>query len=438
MVVTSRRPDHRVTLRRWHNDTLRAPIDLTPDVLSIQTAKSYGTAAGGWVLTCAALLDERTPVAPHDMVRIDLDAGDGRGLQAVMVGLVTRVARVVELDQQGQPRRVIRLTGLDLGKMLHTHNVGADLAMLDKYFGDEQTERLNLGLLFSGTPVQLVRSVLDKFFYAQIPWTSNWILADQLTTDDPWQTVDFSLLTLQSGSLWNVLKELANEPWNVLHTETGSDGKLHVILERQPFDSSGRLVRETFHEVRPEEAKSYDLGVDDSERTNWHFLKANLAIFRGDDDGLAYLMAKQGLLKYDAQSIERHGFRPSEHSTSYTPWANHRRLENAEPLLLGEFSNQVSGAAAPDFFPEQVSRGPVPTDIDLVRGRSETLFNWYRRNHAYLNGTLTVKGSPKYRAGEGLVFEGNQYLIERVTQNYEWGGTFSTSFDLTRGQPHAL
>lgn len=409
MIVKSYRPDHRVTVRRWEDGELLPERDISGDVLSIQTAKSYGNAAGGFVVTGTWNLESRLALSPHDMVKIEFDAGDGQGFRVDMVGLLTRYARVLETDQTGKPHRVARLTGLDLGRIPHVHQIGGDLALLDRNFGDEKAERLrgDIPVQFSGTPAEMVRNILDRFLYAEVPWTSSWILADRLSTDDDWQTLDFSLLTLQGGSLWDALRRVANMPWNTLHGDTGADGKYHLVLERTPFDvETGRLTRSTFHTVSGEDAKSYDLGVDDSERVNWFFLNPKLMIFADPQNDLALLMARQGMPRYSQTSMQAYGFRPLQIETEFTPFGK-RRLENAEG-----------------------------NDLTEIQARGEAMWNWHKDAATYENGTLTVKGNPKYRAGDGVLWEGKEFLIEKASHHYSWGGVFFTSLELTRGQKH--
>lgn len=410
MSITGRfRPDHRVRVRRYNETShnFQAATDISADVLAIQTTKAYGQVAGGFSLTTTLkLADFWETVNPDDLLTIELDPGDGTGLKPVLTGLINRIAETLSVDQAGLPSRSIRVSGFDLGKILHYHNCAWDVARYDKHFGDELMSRIDQGLRVSGTPSELIQSLVQTYLHAQVPWTESWLLLDRMDDSDDWMTLDYTLAR-HEGPLWQVMKQLSNEPWNVLHTETGADGKAHVVLERTPFHGvTGKLTRETFHSVSDSQAVAFDLGRDDTERTNWVWYDPHLMMFGQKDASVGYLGVQRDLLGYDEDSVFRHGMRGQHITTMFTPFGT-KHLEPASP-----------------------------NDIARAGERGLALWNWYRRNHAYRNGSLTTKGNPAYRSGDGVVFDGNEYLIEQVSQNYVWGQMYQTTLGLTRGQVH--
>jgi hypothetical protein len=397
-------------VRRYHEatNTFAAEVDISTDVVSISTSKAYGQVAGGFSLvTTAKLAPFWETVNPDDLLTIELDPGDGTGLAVVLTGLINRIADALVMDSSGRPRRQIRVAGFDLGKILHYHNAAWDIARYDRFFGDEFISRVSQGLRLSGTPSVLIRSLVETYLHLQVPWTKNWVLLDCLDDSDDWQTLDYALGEAE-GPLWGVMERLANRPWNMLHTETGSDKRLHVVLEPMPFHhETGRLTRKRLHAIPDSHAASFDLGRDDTERTNWLFYNPQLGLHGAQGGNVGYLWAGgTGLLNYEEDSVFRHGLRMQSVQTTFTPLGT-KHLEPAAP-------NDIQQAA--------------------VRGRA--LWNWYRRNHTYRNGHLTVKGSPAYRAGDGVVFDGHEYLLEKVAHNYTWGQTYQTALGLTRGQRH--
>lgn len=410
MIASRFRPDHCVTIRRYHEgtNTFAAAVDISADTLAIQTSKAYGQAAGGFSLTTTLRLsDFWESVNPNDMVKVELDPGDGTGLRPAMVGLISRIAEGLSMDSAGVPRQSMRISGFDLGKILLQHNAAWDIARYDSVFGDEFTNRVNQGLQVSGTPPQLIRGVVDAYLYLQVPWTKSWILLDRVDDTDDWMTLDYTLAQYE-GPVWQVLDRLANKPWNVLHTETGEDGKLHLILERAPFsDKTGRLTREEFHAVSQDHAAGYDLGRDDTERINWLFFDPQLLIDSAIGRSIGPVkVVERGMLSYDESAVHRHGLRGRHVTTMYTP-----------------------------FGTRPYERGG-PDDVQKASLRGAAMWQWYRHNHTYRNGQLIVKGDPKYRAGEGVLFGGYEYLVEQVAHNYVWGQTFQTHLNLTRGQKH--
>lgn len=83
-------PNHRVIFKDLATGNVK--YDVSADIVSIATNKAYGRAAGTWqIFLTYQLIDGKRYdelIQPDDLVTIELDAGDGSGLQPVMIGLV--------------------------------------------------------------------------------------------------------------------------------------------------------------------------------------------------------------------------------------------------------------------------------------------------------------------------------------------------------------
>lgn len=400
------RPDHRVTVKRRANDF--AEEDISDDVVSIHTGKVYGHAAGGFQIITTfnkrfqgKRYDEL--VKPNDILHIELDGGLGTGLRSVMICLVDRVSRVRAFDRTGKPTFRVKISGLDFGKLLMKHNCAVDIAPLIGEIGSERDLRIQRGLLFSGVPFTLVRSVFESLFLNAVSWADPYYVME-LNGIDGWATVNYPILE-STGPVWSAMKSVANEPFNILSTET-RNGRLHVVLSQPPFDAkTGKLTRIN-HNIEGQDIAFEDLGVGDHDRYNFMFLKCDGVVIFGGTQG-APIQYKRSI-RLDSESIPLHGFIPYYPKTNFVP---------------------------PGYFP---GTDADPGILLAVEERAEALWNRVKNNANYESGTIRIKGNPDIRCGDGILLpETNmEYFVEGVHQDYEWGDSFITTLSVTRGQSH--
>lgn len=400
------KPDHRVTLRRAA--TGYSVEDISDDVVMISITKQYGQAAGGYqIMTTfnrrimAKRYDE--VIKPNDIIHIELDAGDGRGLTSRMFGLVSRVARRVTVNPDQSVTRRVSISGMDFGKMLIRHNCAADIEPGPGQVGPASIVRLATGMIFSGTASEITESIFQTFMINQVPWVeSHMVFSAQ--NQDRWRTFDLTILH-ETGSVWAAMKRGADEPYNVLTTET-HEGKLHIILEPYPFHpETGRITRKTLHEIKNEHIRDEDLGIDDNDRINYLWFKCDMVTIY--NQGANFPLRYTGGIPFDLESIRRDGFQPFYPETNFVPPA-YQPQDDASPNIQ-----------------------------KLVQDRQAIFWNWYRRNHQYETGSLQIKGNPHIKAGDGILTEdGMEYFVEGYTENYRWGEGYTTALHLTRGQKH--
>lgn len=438
-------PRHRVRLYRRNNSFFEE--DITEAVTSVNTSKKYGFAAGGFSLGAVAetfggqTLDRY--ISPNDVILIELDGGGGGGFKKVMLGLVDRSAKNRRMDPNGTPERKVRILGKDFGKMLLTHDCGWDIAQLDEYDGSAETIRqlkakaLGSFFQYSGTPYQNLRSILDNLFFGQVgewvqrwmdadgivgpildnllfgqfgEWVQRWMGADGIGEYDDWVTWSKTIME-RSGTIWQVMKSFADEPWNVLSTDTTDEGRFRIYLRRYPFhEETGKLTLETLHQVKDFDITHESIGRSDADLKNFASFEAYAPAF--GQEGFAYMMAKT--IEKDKDLVEDYGFRPFRPATEYVPPYKKDREQNVTES---------------------------PDTIAAIRRRTKALFNWHRRAHEYFNGNLIIHGRPEIRAGEGLLRpeEGMEFFIEDVFHQYaihRKGRSYGTVLHVTRGQDH--
>jgi hypothetical protein len=421
MFYKSYNPKHRVTIFRAANGYLKE--DISDDIIKIDTSKTYGRCFGGFTIqtTFIKRIDDKRYddlLMPNDIILIELSKRGIDGLVPDMLGLVSRCARVIKVDDKGRPEQRISIQGQDFGKLLNNNNCGFDVAKVDKFLGDSTTyyQKLN-GYLLAGTPNTLVQSAYDLFFTKQLgDWVDGWILPDAISSPDDWQKENM-VVTGDTGSVWAAMKLAENAPYNTLYTYTGTDGKFHVGLEKTPFnDETGKLSRNTFHEFDAVDIVDENVGRSDSELINYIYFKTTLGMQLGENNENALVLKGDGV-KYDEESVRLHGYRPYKPSSVFSPFFSEGGAKNRAA------SNEGSSTDA---------RAAVKT-------RTEAFWNWMHLNHEYESGDFVIHGSPEIRAGDGVLHVGinKEYFVEQVANSYSIEGPeFTTKLGVTRGQDH--
>lgn len=435
MYIKSYRPTHRVTIYRRANGF--QPEDISPDVISLSTNKAYSMGAGGFQIMTTfnqrfenKRYDQLLQV--NDRVLIELDRGDGQGLKPVMHGLVDRPSREENYTSPRGPIRQVKIAGTDLGKMFLRHNCAWDIQVKDPYSviheGSEAYIRtIEFNGKLCGTPANLVQRVVTNFLHKQVPWTEQYILLDQLTTDDDWWCMDESIAT-ETGPIWPLMKCLSNEPWNTLHADTLDDGKLHVILERTPFDvNTGKITRSSFYQIDDIDLLKASLGNSDADMVNFLLHNVPESMFQENPGSNLLFLGGSSVRRFNADNsdpasnkddgpINYHGFRYHPVKTEFTAWTS-----------------------TPTPVPPRLGNGGADPNVDAaVKKRTDAYWNWFSNNHLLQSGTIVVKGDPIIRTGAGLILKNDntEYLAEQVKHDYTAMGSYTTTIGVTRGQAH--
>jgi hypothetical protein len=399
------RPDTRITVTSGQN-----PRDISSDVISVTTDKTYGSPEGTFNVVLAPSQKYEELFNPNDRITIECDGGSGSGFSVVMTGLLSQIEKTFTIVGDGKPVRRVVVTGSDMGKVLSQHHCQWYAAPRQENIGTESsiTALVYGAKLYSGgTPAQLAALILEKELHDRLPWTKQFIVGDLIQTPDRW-TLNNAGISMHSTVL-EALRYVANEPYNKLHGDTSTDGKYHVILEKCPFDNTtGRLERQTLKTIAPEMVVASNLGKNDHDRITYMWLKTLVGAF-GEPGGNNLLMLKGDAQQYHTPSVEAHGFRP---------WFPECRFS---PFTKSETPNLVGGL-------DVISRP--------VKDRTDAFWNWYRDNHKYLSGNITLHGSPDIRTGDGVVFDGNEYFVERVNHQMQFDPAprYLTTLHVTRGQ----
>lgn len=409
--------------------------DISNDLISLATNKAYGRAAGTWQL----MLVNRQEVKPgqnymdlietDDMLTIEMDAGNGAGWFPVMLGLVDRVSLV----RQGGavPVRQIKVSGQDYGKLLVKHDIAWDIMQYNEVVvkaDDSGTEikvmpsRIFTPEIQMGRPASVIDALMRVCVLDRIKAGFRFIV-DTSKTDDDWKVWQPNLMSLQGCSAWSAMDRVSHRPYNILTTDTAqTDVKFFKVrLERYPIDSIGKLDstyintgNKSLHTIDDTEIVSDDLGVSDHERVNLlyyalTYYAAQLPITPDISLMLPQFMAK------DTNSIKEHG------------------------LCLKSFRDDFVSPSIQSSGKDVAGQPAFAKDAEQ---RKNLFWEWFKRNHEYESGTITLHLRPDIRAGHGLlVKQGNkdeykEYLIEQVAHQCVFHPVpqFTTTLHVTRGQ----
>lgn len=431
-MFTSYTPNHRVIVKDIKTGEplpigVNGDGDISADVINLTTNKAYGRAAGTFqlILTYREWPGEggynvtySDVILPDCILTIELDPGDGSGLQPVMLGLVDRTSRTFNAAG-GAPQRNVKVCGQDAGKLLLKSDMGWDVAGVQVQIkGQGETagtesvvaSYMKRLALQSNTASGMCMELLNMFRATIVDASPTFLWADK--TDDDWWVWDADMQYISNTSVWDAMKGKEHAPWNTLTTETISISSFEVRLERTPINGEGRLTTETTHEITDDHIIQEDLGYSDGERINLLCYWPTLYKY-STNDVIDVVLADTNLTNFDEESIKQHGY------------CRHIIYDNFLP---------VGGKTAYDVIKNQE---PFLDAAD----RALVFWEWYRRNHEYKSGNVALHGRPDIRCGHGLVVKQAggakmEYLIEQVSHQYAtWPvPSFVTSLQVTRGQ----
>lgn len=249
---------------------------------------------------------------------------------------------------------------------------------------------------FQGMIWDFVRSILDEDFYEA------WID----TTPRPRQAIPRVDLIIrpkpfdERGLQWLPTQEFLGIDWKSLRP-------------RIPATEEA-----TDHIIPPDEVYQYNLGHSDADVYAYVNVSSQHTLL-GNPEGLA-----RGLYypAVDLYHLSTHGLRSYEGRLS---------------LLGGDVRKQSQG--------RDTVASEVEFEIAEFRNR---LLNWYRLNHYFQAGTLTVAGRDRYRPGDPVLLPwqrpmrgdrpGVRYYCIGTTHNYQVGQPYTTTFQLMRGHNQSV
>ena len=422
------------------------------DIVSITTNNQINEAAGTFQIDLVYRpIDGQNTYAdvitPMDLVEIDMKKDS-----TLMVGLVDRIVEKGSISSGGVSRR-ISITGRSLGAVWLFDNV--------KYFRGIKKEDLPKDL---GKRVDVIlKGSYEKNFYAASAIDAITTIIDTYKTieqeyKDPeednnplfslYDRIDYTSdlftiyrrliynagLQLFEGTLWQYLKSCVMQPLEELWTDS-KDGKLILRMRPAPFsldtekweDDSGFSVDGGWNE--------FSVFIDDpilttlGKKNKYHTIPYNLItqynISKSHGEAFSYfdiVPNEKTLVGY----FEKHAAFPPLIDPQLMQALGCRGMTFTSNVLpINDFSALPEGEKSKSYF-------------EWFTDTRNKLYLWYKDNHKYKSGQITVAGNSDYRAGDKVMIQTRSgkeimYYLEGVQNTYMVGGAHTSTLTLTRG-----
>jgi len=483
----------------WPDHKQRGRIDISREVVSLKAAKALDQPAGNWQMTVIprqsdsnqskadirrlAKLYHSTEL--NSVMSIGFDSPGG-----IMLGLVDRVSitrsMVGETVMQG-----LSLSGSDFGKTLAVDNIVlASLAVpglrefirrIEVTLGPDHPlvvalpgcwgppEDLGLPLVGPDEPSRGNRSraAVPTFIGQPVETVVEWVLANAASIRIPLMaevtggtgkvsdfiSTDFSITTWNDsrvfndamhtnvGSIWAFIMKVLDRDFYEATLQTVPNGSalanLELVIRPKPFDSDllafaevsestgntweslRTLVKQReYHDIAFDEVFQEDIGVSDSGSLSYYMVTAKHELIGNPSalsEGLMYPLV-------DTFNAKKFGI---------------RQYNSSLQLVNGDIRKKARGDTDYD--------GEVAAEVREFRNR---LFNWYRLNPYFATGSMTVAGRDEFRPGDKInaswaipkigTETGMQFYCPSVTWNWQYGGNYTSTLQLTRGQSPSM
>lgn len=365
-----------------------AEENLDLDILSISTSRDIGEDCPTFTISLSYRREWYEKIGSNDLVIIKMTRPPEKE-GVVFYGLIDD-KRKSESYESGISR-TITLTGRGFGKALSRFNVGSlsEVNMMAGAYGF--LNQATLDGISAQPPATVVKTILEfclglgcDYEFSNEKKLSDYLVLNFKNGASEGDTMTGATsLTSYSGSLWNLMKEIMDAPFNEMFWEIVDD-KPNLVFRPTPFEEEDwtELYR---IEIPDYDLVDVDLGVSDLE--TYVVYKVNQETFSGDTETL-YL------------------------PLWYEPYYKKYGLSRLE------ISSKYMGRNA-----------------DIIAVKTEKLFNWNILNNSMENGTITVRGKNSYKVGTRVILEstGVEYYVESVSHSFTFFEGWTTTLALTRG-----
>ena len=311
--------------------------------------------------------------------------------RTVFLGLIDDIRRDIDFSS-GTPQRVCQVTGRGLNKAFVNFQVG----MIENLSTDVGTGFMSKLLdIASQDSAGVFKIIIESYVGKAIQYSfgngKNFkdYFQKKLSNHKGEILVDSTNYTSYVGSLWNLLKELGNAPFDETYWEVENE-KATLIHRPTPFNKKkwNKLKR---HTITADKIVVDNIGRSDLETYTLYSVSGSMF----DENTSNYyfpLWYKPFYAKYGINQLQV--------TTAYQMW------ENGDGMTT-----------------------------DSVKSFFVDLYNWNIKNNVFHNGTLTVKGEAKYKVGERVILEDEnlEFYVEGVTQHFNLYQSWTTELSVTRG-----
>jgi cell wall-associated NlpC family hydrolase len=369
------------------------------DIVSITTSRMMHNDAPVFSLNLVYRDEWFYSIASNDLVVIKMCRPPEK-LKVTFVGLVDDCRRNFVYNQN-KPVRVLTISGRGLNKAFLSFNIGIvnEVEVSENFLGYLGQEVSLEGCAANEAIDKLINAYAGAYIDYNFSDNSSLLKKIQLklSARPDYTLLDVSSLLNYQGSLWQLMKEIQNAPFNELFWEVIDDIPT-LCLRPTPF-SKELWEQLSTTDILDEEIITDGLGRSDLETYTLYSVNCSTMLSSMNaTNSFGYVP-----LWYPPY-FKKYGVRRLDVTTMYSMFA---------------------GA----------------NDKDTANTRSmqctQDLFNWNIKNNSMYNGTLLVRGSNRYKLGSrvNLKSEGMELYVEGVTSIFNVFGTYQIQLALTRGLP---
>lgn len=442
------------------NITIGEGFGNVKDVVTVTTTNTMNEAAGTFQIDLVARkIDGNKTYAdiltPLDMVEIEIGSE-----QTVMMGLIDRVIDKGSVSGNGVNRR-ISITGRSLGSVWLFDNVkyfrgiSADQLPSDLKNRANVIEKGMANIEFYGlSAIEAIKLILEKYTALEQDYNQNpddnivpfYALYDKIYYDlatVEGRNIYNPGLAMFEGSVWQYMKSCIIPPFEEMWTDS-IGGTLVLRMRPAPFNLESETISrvETMQAQQAYWRSKYDPRIHFDYRTTLEHGWNNYKNMLNDENG--HVITPKETIGYNLS--KSHGEGASYFEVFPQTILNYDAFfKNATfpPLIDADLMHSL-GSRGQSFNVNLVpltADGALPIEVDITKWISDVrnkAYLWYKDNHKYISGTISVKGNSEYRVGDKIRLQNREgvektFYCEGVTNNFTWGQPFTTTLNLTRG-----
>ena len=476
----------------------RGPGGAEETLVACQTWKDISQPAGSFMIHMADYARYDEMISPMDLCTIkisthtpyssktgNLAESRDRITHATMIGLVDSVRRKRLIDPNtGKPNVFCEIKGRDFGKIFVKHQVRYIPWLQDSAAGQSMLnpvaamfKNLFSGFATGGQIDFLMGANIKKFFSNSVNLSFRFNNAAIALKDaisyramSNMGIIPYNLpLMSQEGSLWQILQNFANLPFNEMWVDTinnpervisssdsspssdvltatqkwnggnGSDNcnaYTMVFFRRTPFDKIDWDNLPTIN-ISNADIIEQDLGVSDNETYNMFWVYPLLAL--PGNLGLKSLGAIPLLFSLKQQYDITADPAKANKMAKVVKIEGKSRTVNIQRAIASRNAVEKFG-----FLPLEVQTrvwrwgggGDIDNAMQASNGMTLALANWHKHNSILKSGSLTIKGIPDLHVGNKLfnADENEEYYVEAISNNYIQYQPMTSTLMVTRGQ----
>jgi hypothetical protein len=420
----------------------RSEIDLTPflgDTGAVRTVKMLHDDAGGFSISFSDKMDPVSQdslyslIEPMDLIEIRATRRPqnyvGQDLPLIMRGFVSSVRRPESMSNDGTPNRMVVVHGQDSAKLFLIHAIWWEVAaaqgnpMLTKFPLRAQAGLKTTIIGLSDFMSTMTLEVMNPIVAGMGAYSDHKLKPFTVNATVKRGCVIIDATANYQGSIWNIMKQFAESPWNELFVEDTETGPVVQFRDAPYKGIDGKFVMRDA--VDPGtipldfvDVVSWDVSRSDANIGNFFLVPPGSSmLFTNNVMGIAALVNGDPL------------------DFNYG---------NNTPKLYGEKKMVVRTNVVPtdlDILPAQAPAGQRPREIQKFipwhLQRMEDLKNMNRDNGVFESGTAVVRGDESWKIGRYLditrgALKSEAYLTG-VSHTFIPMSTWTSNLSIERG-----